>query len=159
MEVAIVISTEIARRGHCLCEISGLPDGVTRKSADDYPLYICCVLILVRPMGPRSRSVPKLPDGAIVCVRFRNDPTGSRGGRWTTFCYDSRRLSLRVLDKSNGGWYWIRVIFEPREARFTELEEDRLISDSVINSMRIYLNKSRCKVLYIFNPLIGLLAH
>ena len=42
MEVAIVISTEIARRGHCLCEISGLPDGVTRKSADDYPLYMLC---------------------------------------------------------------------------------------------------------------------
>ena len=42
MEAAIVISSEIARRGHCLCEISELPDGVTRKSTDDYPLYMLC---------------------------------------------------------------------------------------------------------------------
>ena len=37
-----MISSEIAQRGHCLCEISELPDGVTKKSADDYPLYMLC---------------------------------------------------------------------------------------------------------------------
>ena len=77
-----MISSEVARRGHCLCEISELPDGVTRKSADDYTLYMLCANL-------------GTDDGAAITI-------GSEIARWGhCLCEVSERsngISRRLVD-------------------------------------------------------------